>query len=76
MLGSRTDEDIILHDQATIEYTNSSEGGYTDAWIRLLLHVNWSLTHQQLSCVLELVTMETQSTPSSTGIIRSEHMES
>ena len=37
MLGSRTDEDIILHDQATIEYTNSSgTGGYTDAWIRLL----------------------------------------
>ena len=37
MLGSRTDEDIILHDQASIEYTNSSgTGGYTDAWIRLL----------------------------------------
>ena len=37
MLGSRTDEDIILHDQATIDYTNSTgTGGYTDAWIRLL----------------------------------------
>lgn len=37
MLGSRTDEDIILHDQASIEYTNSSgTGGYTDSWIRLL----------------------------------------
>ena len=37
MVGSRTDEDIILHDQATIDYTNSSgTGGYTDAWIRLL----------------------------------------
>lgn len=37
MYGSRTDEDIILHDQATIDYTNSSgTGGYTDAWIRLL----------------------------------------
>ena len=37
MLGSRTDEDIILHDQASIDYTNSSgTGGYTDAWIRLL----------------------------------------
>ena len=37
MLGSRTDEDIILHDQASIEYTNSTgTGGYTDAWIRLL----------------------------------------
>ena len=37
MLGSRTDEDIILHDQATIEYINSTgTGGYTDAWIRLL----------------------------------------
>ena len=33
----RTDEDIILHDQASIEYTDSSgTGGYTDAWIRLL----------------------------------------
>ena len=37
MFGSRTDEDIILHDQASIEYTNSSgTGGYTDSWIRLL----------------------------------------
>lgn len=37
LLGSRTDEDIILHDQATIQYTNSTgTGGYTDAWIRLL----------------------------------------
>ena len=37
MFGSRTDEDIILHDQASIEYTDSSgTGGYTDAWIRLL----------------------------------------
>ena len=37
MLGSRTDEDIILHDQATINYENSTgTGGYTDAWIRLL----------------------------------------
>ena len=37
MLGSRTDEDIILHDQASIDYTNSTgTGGYTDAWIRLL----------------------------------------
>jgi len=35
--GSRTDEDIILHDQATITYTNSvGTGGTTDAWIRLL----------------------------------------
>jgi hypothetical protein len=35
--GSRTDEDIILHDQATITYTNSQgTGGTTDAWIRLL----------------------------------------
>ena len=37
ILGSRTDEDVILHDQATIQYTNSTgTGGYTDAWIRLL----------------------------------------
>jgi len=37
MLGSRTDEDIILHDQASINYDNSTgTGGYTDAWIRLL----------------------------------------
>ena len=37
ILGSRTDEDIILHDSATIEYSNSTgTGGYTDAWIRLL----------------------------------------
>ena len=37
LLGSRTDEDIVLHDQASIEYTNSTgTGGYTDAWIRLL----------------------------------------
>ena len=35
--GSRTDEDIILHDEATIVYTNSQgTGGTTDAWIRLL----------------------------------------
>ena len=37
MLGSRTDEDIVLHDQASIDYTNSTgTGGYTDAGIRLL----------------------------------------
>ena len=37
MLGSRTDEDIVLHDQASIDYTNSTgTGGYTDSWIRLL----------------------------------------
>lgn len=37
ILGSRTDEDIVLHDQASIDYTNSTgTGGYTDAWIRLL----------------------------------------
>ena len=35
--GSRTDEDIILHDEATIIYTNNvGTGGTTDAWIRLL----------------------------------------
>ena len=35
--GSRTDEDIILHDEATIDYQNSQgTGGTTDAWIRLL----------------------------------------
>ena len=37
--GSRSDEDIILHDQAQITYTNSQgTGGTTDAWIRLLSH--------------------------------------
>ena len=37
--GSRTDEDIILHDQAAIDYSNSQgTGGTTDAWIRLLSH--------------------------------------
>ena len=37
MLGSRTDEDIVLHDQASIDYTDSTgTGGYTDSWIRLL----------------------------------------
>ena len=45
ILGSRTDEDIIVHDQATIDYEESTgTGGYTDAWIRLLskreIHVN------------------------------------
>ena len=35
--GSRTDEDIVLHDEASIVYTNSQgTGGTTDAWIRLL----------------------------------------
>ena len=35
--GSRTDEDIILHDEATIIYTNNvGTGGTTDAWVRLL----------------------------------------
>ena len=35
--GSRTDEDIIVHDNAEISYTNSQgTGGTTDAWIRLL----------------------------------------
>ena len=35
--GSRTDEDIIVHDLAEITYTNSQgTGGTTDAWIRLL----------------------------------------
>lgn len=37
--GSRTDEDIIAHDQATITYIDSTgTGGQTDAWIRLLSH--------------------------------------
>ena len=45
ILGSRSDEDIIVHDQATIDYEDSTgTGGYTDAWIRLLskreIHVN------------------------------------
>jgi len=35
--GSRSDEDIILHDEASITYTNSQgTGGSTDGWIRLL----------------------------------------
>ena len=35
--GSRSDEDIILHGQAQITYTNSQgTGGTTDAWVRLL----------------------------------------
>ena len=43
--GSRTDEDIIVHDTGDITYTESSgTGGFTDAWIRLLsqraLHTN------------------------------------
>ena len=37
VLGSRTDEDIIVHDLAQITYTdNQGTGGYTDGWIRLL----------------------------------------
>jgi hypothetical protein len=39
ILGSRTDEDIIVHDSATISYDTESmigTGGTTDAWIRLL----------------------------------------
>jgi hypothetical protein len=37
ILGSRTDEDIIVHDLAQITYTdNQGTGGYTDGWIRLL----------------------------------------
>ena len=39
ILGSRTDEDIIVHDSATITYDTESmtgTGGTTDAWIRLL----------------------------------------
>ena len=37
ILGSRTDEDIIVHDLAEITYTdNQGTGGYTDGWIRLL----------------------------------------
>ncbi|MAV43875.1 MAG: hypothetical protein CMA30_05290 [Euryarchaeota archaeon] len=39
ILGSRTDEDIIVHDSATISYDTASmtgTGGTTDAWIRLL----------------------------------------
>jgi hypothetical protein len=39
ILGSRTDEDIVLHDSAVINYdveTMTGTGGYTDAWIRLL----------------------------------------
>lgn len=35
--GSKTDEDIIVHDDATLTYTNNvGTGGSTDAWIRLL----------------------------------------
>ena len=39
ILGSRTDEDIIVHDSASISYDTDSmtgTGGTTDAWIRLL----------------------------------------
>ena len=37
MTGSRTDEDIIAHDSATITWTNSTgTGGIVDNWIRLL----------------------------------------
>ena len=37
ILGSRTDEDIIVHDLAEIIYTdNQGTGGVTDGWIRLL----------------------------------------
>ncbi len=37
IIGSRTDEDIILHDDASISYSNNNgTGGSTDAWIRLL----------------------------------------
>ena len=38
--GSRTFEDIIVHDSATVLYETSSTvgtGGHTDKWIRLLL---------------------------------------
>jgi hypothetical protein len=43
--GSRTDEDIIVHDTGEITYTDTTgTGGFTDAWIRLLsqrvLHTN------------------------------------
>jgi hypothetical protein len=35
--GSRTDEDIIAHDAAGLNYaTTTATGGYTDSWIRLL----------------------------------------
>jgi hypothetical protein len=37
IIGSRTGEDIIVHDLAEIIYTdNQGTGGYTDGWIRLL----------------------------------------
>ena len=37
ILGSRTDEDIVVHDLAQITYTNNQgTGGFTDGWIRLL----------------------------------------
>ena len=39
IIGSRTDEDIILHDDAIISYdvnTMTGTGGTTDSWIRLL----------------------------------------
>ncbi len=39
ILGSRTDEDIIVHDSASIDYDVASmtgTGGTTDSWIRLL----------------------------------------
>ena len=37
IFGSRTDEDIILHDDAEISYVNTNgTGGFTDAWVRLL----------------------------------------
>ena len=35
--GSRTDEDIIAHDAAELNYVSTTgTGGYTDSWIRLL----------------------------------------
>jgi len=35
--GSRTDEDIIAHDAAGLNYVSTNgTGGYTDSWIRLL----------------------------------------
>jgi len=37
IIGSRTDEDITVHDDAILSYSNNNgTGGSTDAWIRLL----------------------------------------
>jgi len=74
ILGSRTYEDIIVHDLAEITYTNNQgTGGSTDGWIRLLSQRQIQTNVPQISVHLTNIgygsALEHDNTTDSNGLI-------